>query len=54
MTRVAAMQRDDRTPRDDHKDRPLRRERDDSGPSVIGLGDHMPDFLKRTTKQSSS
>ena len=53
-TRLSRPQRDDRTPRDDHKDRPLRRERDDSGPSVVGLGDHMPDFLKRTTKQSSS
>ena len=53
-TRNSRPQRDDRTPRDDRKDRPPRRERDDGGPSVVGLGDHMPDFLKRTTKQSGS
>ena len=30
-----------------------RRERED-GPQVVGLGDHMPDFLKRPVKQSGN
>ena len=46
--------RDDRPPRADRGQRAPRRERDDGDPSVVGLGDHMPDFLKRTTKQSGT
>ena len=33
----------------DRNDRQHRRDRDD-GPPVVGLGDHMPDFLKRPVK----
>ena len=43
-----------RRAREERKDRPPRRERDDGGPAVVGLGDHMPDFLKRTPKQPGS
>jgi len=35
-------------------DRGPRREREDGGPQVVGLGDHMPDFLKRPVKQSGN
>ncbi len=38
-----------RPARGDRGDRPHRRDRDD-GPPVVGLGDHMPDFLKRPVK----
>ena len=42
--------RNSRPPRgNDRNDRPQRRDRDD-GPPVVGLGDHMPDFLKRPVK----
>ena len=46
--------RNPRPPREDRKDQPLRRERDEGGPAVVGLGDHIPDFLKRPPKQSGN
>ena len=48
---IAAAPRNPRPQREERKERPPRRERDDGGPAVVGLGDHIPDFLKRTTKQ---
>ena len=41
-------QRDNHPRRDDHR-REHHRDRDD-GPKVIGLGDHMPEFLRRPVK----
>jgi superfamily II DNA/RNA helicase len=44
-------------PRRDHSQRPQRdrrRDEHDDGPPVIGLGDHMPDFLRRSVKVPSS
>jgi superfamily II DNA/RNA helicase len=42
-------ERPGRPQRAERTERPHRRERDD-GPPVVGLGDHMPDFLKRPVK----
>ncbi len=44
-----------RPARGERPERPARRDnRDDGGPPVVGLGDHMPDFLKRPIKQPGS
>ena len=43
--------RNTRPPRgSDRNDRPQHRRERDDGPPVVGLGDHMPDFLKRPVK----
>jgi superfamily II DNA/RNA helicase len=41
--------RDDQRPRHETR-RDRRRDEHDDGPPVIGLGDHMPDFLRRSVK----
>ncbi|CAN5302467.1 DEAD/DEAH box helicase [soil metagenome] len=46
----AQPRRDDAQPRrDEHRRRDHHRDRDD-GPPVVGLGDHVPDFLRRPVK----
>jgi superfamily II DNA/RNA helicase len=43
---------DQRGPRREHANNDRRRpHRDDSGPSVVGMGDHMPAFLARPTRE---
>ena len=44
-------ERSEQKPRSQRADRPPRREPRDDSPPVVGLGDHMPDFLKRPIKQ---
>ena len=44
--------RDDRPRRDENRHRDHHRDRDD-GPPVVGLGDHVPEFLRRPVKVPS-
>ena len=58
--RQASAQRDDRGPREPRRDhqndqprRHPRRDRDQGGPTPVGLGDHVPAFLRRPVRISA-
>ncbi len=44
--------RSEAKPRSDDRPRERSRDRDDLGPPVVGMGDHMPDFLKRPVRKA--